>query len=104
MNRNLTSVSIVTTLVLFLLVSGLGAASANHEVGHYEFELDENYYDFLLLSFEDDAGVESGGRTAVDNETVRTVYVVRPDKRIGLFLTYEICLKLYINYKLQDIL
>ena len=24
----------------------------------------------------------------VDNETVRTVYIVRPDKRIGLFLTY----------------
>ena len=30
----------------------------------------------------------SEGRTALDNETVRTVYVVRPDKRIGLFLTY----------------
>ena len=28
------------------------------------------------------------GRTAVDNQTVRTVYVIRPDKRIGLFLTY----------------
>ena len=28
------------------------------------------------------------GRTAVDNETVRTVFVIRPDKRIGLYLTY----------------
>ena len=37
---------------------------------------------------EGDAGVTSMGRTAVDNETVRTVYVIRPDKRIGLFLTY----------------
>jgi len=58
MSRNATSPLILTTLVLFLLVSGLGAASANHEVGHYEFELEENYYDYLLLSFEDDAGVE----------------------------------------------
>ena len=30
----------------------------------------------------------SMGRTAVDNETVRTIFVVRPDKRIGLYLTY----------------
>ena len=27
-------------------------------------------------------------RTAVDNQTVRTVFIIRPDKRIGLFLTY----------------
>ena len=37
---------------------------------------------------EGDAGESSMGRTAVDNETVRTVFVIRPDKRIGLFLTY----------------
>ena len=37
---------------------------------------------------EGDAGSTSMGRTAVDNETVRTVFVVRPDKRIGLYLTY----------------
>ena len=37
---------------------------------------------------EGDAGVESMGRTAVDNQTVRTVFIIRPDKRIGLFLTY----------------
>ena len=42
----------------------------------------------LYNMLEADAGVTSGGRTAVDNETVRTVYVIRPDKRIGLFLTY----------------
>jgi alkyl hydroperoxide reductase subunit AhpC len=30
----------------------------------------------------------SDGRTAVDNQTVRTVFVVGPDKRIKLFLTY----------------
>ena len=37
---------------------------------------------------EADAGTTSMGRTAVDNETVRTVFVIRPDKRIGLYLTY----------------
>ena len=42
----------------------------------------------LYNMLEGDAGVTSMGRTAVDNETVRTVYIIRPDKRIGLFLTY----------------
>tara|TARA_B100000427_G_scaffold244468_1_gene207464 strand:- start:343 stop:1008 length:666 start_codon:yes stop_codon:yes gene_type:complete len=37
---------------------------------------------------EADAGTSSIGRTAVDNETVRTVFIIRPDKRIGLYLTY----------------
>ena len=40
----------------------------------------------LYNMLEGDAGTTSMGRTAVDNETVRTVYVVRPDKRIGLSL------------------
>jgi len=30
----------------------------------------------------------SKGRTAMDNKTVRTVFIVDPDKRIKLFLTY----------------
>ena len=30
----------------------------------------------------------SDGRTAVDNQTVRSVFVIGPDKRIKLFLTY----------------
>jgi len=42
----------------------------------------------LYNMLEDDTGVESMGRTAVDNQTVRTVFIIRPDKRIGLFLTY----------------
>ena len=42
----------------------------------------------LFNMLEGDAGSSSMGRTAVDNETVRTVFVVRPDKRIGLYLTY----------------
>ena len=42
----------------------------------------------LYNMLEGDAGTTSMGRTAVDNETVRTVYIIRPDKRIGLFLTY----------------
>ena len=42
----------------------------------------------LFNMLEGDAGSTSMGRTAADNETVRTVFVVRPDKRIGLYLTY----------------
>ena len=42
----------------------------------------------LFNMLEGDAGTSSMGRTAVDNETVRTIFVVRPDKRIGLYLTY----------------
>ena len=34
------------------------------------------------------AGSTSGGRTAVDNLTVRTVFLIGPDKRIKLSLTY----------------
>ncbi len=30
----------------------------------------------------------SKGRTALDNETVRTVFIVGPDKKIKLYLTY----------------
>ena len=42
----------------------------------------------LYNMLEDDAGVTSMGRTAVDNQTVRTVFIIRPDKRIGLYITY----------------
>ena len=31
---------------------------------------------------------EAAGRTAADNQTVRTVYIVGPDKKIKLMLTY----------------
>ena len=41
-------------------------------------------YNMLPTSLE---GV-SKGRTAVDNQTVRTVFIIGPDKRIKLFLTY----------------
>jgi len=33
----------------------------------------------LYSMLEGDAGVESMGRTAVDNQTVRTVFIIRPD-------------------------
>ena len=33
-------------------------------------------------------GGDSEGRTAMDNQTVRTVFVVGPDKKIKLYLTY----------------
>ena len=35
-----------------------------------------------------DAGATSDGRTAMDNMTVRTVYVIGPDKKIKLMLVY----------------
>ncbi len=35
-----------------------------------------------------DAGTTSEGRTAVNNATVRTVFIVGPDKRIKLMLSY----------------
>lgn len=35
-----------------------------------------------------DAGDSADGRTAVDNQTVRTVYVIGPDKKIKLALAY----------------
>jgi len=36
----------------------------------------------------DDAGDSSEGRTAADNATVRSVFVIGPDKKIKLILTY----------------
>ena len=36
----------------------------------------------------DDAGDRSAGRTPVDNATVRSVFVIGPDKRIKAMLTY----------------
>ena len=35
-----------------------------------------------------DAGVTSEGRTAADNATVRTVFIIGPDKKIKLMLAY----------------
>jgi alkyl hydroperoxide reductase subunit AhpC len=35
-----------------------------------------------------DAGTTSEGRTAADNQTVRTVYVIGPDKKVKLVLSY----------------
>jgi len=35
-----------------------------------------------------DEGRTSDGRTAVNNQTVRTVFIIGPDKKIKLMLTY----------------
>ena len=35
-----------------------------------------------------ESGSNSAGRTAVDNQTVRNVYIIGPDKKIKLILTY----------------
>ena len=55
----------------------------------YPIIADENLEIAKLYNMlEGDVGVTSMGRTAVDNQTVRTVFIIRPDKRIGLYLTY----------------
>ncbi len=41
-------------------------------------------YDMLPAS----EGDSAGGRTAADNQTVRSVFIIGPDKKIKLFLTY----------------
>jgi alkyl hydroperoxide reductase subunit AhpC len=51
------------------------------------------------------ASVEGGseGRTAADNQTVRTVFVIGPDKRIKLFLTYPMATGRNFNELLRTI-
>ena len=57
----------------------------------------------LYNMLEGDAGVSSMGRTAVDNQTVRTVFIIRPDKRIGLYLTYPMATGRNFNEILRSI-
>ena len=42
-------------------------------------------YNMLQVDLE---ATSSQGRTALDNQTVRTVFIVGPDKKVKLFLTY----------------
>ena len=44
-----------------------------------------NLYNMLQVDLE---ASSSEGRTALDNQTVRTVFIVGPDKKVKLFLTY----------------
>ena len=46
----------------------------------------------LYNMLEGDAGTTSMGRTAVDNQTVRTVFIIRPDKEL-VCSTYPMALK-----------
>lgn len=52
-------------------------------IGDRELEV-AKLYDMLPTS----AGNTSEGRTPVDNQTVRSVFVISPDKKIKLILTY----------------
>ena len=60
-----------------------GAAVTYPIIGDSKLEV-AKLYDMLPA----DAGTTSDGRTAVNNQTVRTVFVVGPDKKIKLTLTY----------------
>ena len=45
----------------------------------------------------------SDGRTAIDNETVRTVFIIGPDKKVKLYLTYPMTTGRNINEILRVI-
>jgi len=60
-----------------------GAAVGYPIIGDTKLEV-AKLYDMLPA----DSGETSQGRTAVNNQTVRTVFVVGPDKKIKLTLTY----------------
>jgi len=48
--------SLISSVILFSLT--IDAVSADHESGHYEIELEEEYYYPMILSYEDDTGVQ----------------------------------------------
>lgn len=52
-------------------------------IGDFDLKV-AKLYDMLPA----DAGISSDGRTPADNATVRSVYVIGPDKKIRLILTY----------------
>ena len=60
-----------------------GAAINYPLIGDSKLEV-AKLYDMLPA----DAGTTSDGRTAATNQTVRTVFVIGPDKKIKLMLTY----------------
>jgi alkyl hydroperoxide reductase subunit AhpC len=60
-----------------------GAAVNYPMIGDPTLEI-AKLYDMLPA----DAGTTSEGRTAVNNQTVRTVFIVGPDKKIKLMLSY----------------
>jgi thioredoxin-dependent peroxiredoxin len=60
-----------------------GAAVDYPMIGDPELKV-AKLYDMLPA----EAGESCSGRTAADNATVRTVYVIGPDKKIKLMLTY----------------
>ena len=49
-----------------------------------------------------DAGDTSDGRTAADNQAVRTVYIVGPDKKIKLMIAYPMTCLLYTSPSPRD--
>ena len=60
-----------------------GAKPSFPIVADTEMEISKMYN---MLPTSEEGGSE--GRTAVDNQTVRTVFIIGPDKKIKLFLTY----------------
>ena len=50
--------------VLLILLTWATTVSADHEVGHYEFTLEEEYYDYVPLDFADDEGATHFNQSA----------------------------------------
>ena len=65
------------------IAEAIGTAPNYPMIGDPELKI-AKLYDMLPA----DAGDSSDGRTAVDNQTVRTVYVIGPDKKVKLSLAY----------------
>jgi alkyl hydroperoxide reductase subunit AhpC len=65
------------------IADAMGFAPNYPMIGDPELKV-AKLYDMLPA----DAGTSSEGRTAADNQTVRTVYVVGPDKKIKLAMAY----------------
>lgn len=65
------------------IADAMGAAPNYPMIGDSDLKV-AKLYDMLPES----AGDSSEGRTALDNETVRTVYIIGPDKKIKLAMAY----------------
>jgi alkyl hydroperoxide reductase subunit AhpC len=65
------------------IADAMGVAPNYPMIGDPELKV-AKLYDMLPA----DAGNSSEGRTAADNQTVRTVYVIGPDKKIKLAMAY----------------
>ena len=58
MNRNLLVPLLSILLISIFLIFGLNNVSADHEAGHYDLTIEEEYFYPIILAYEDNVGVE----------------------------------------------